>query len=244
MFAMDYLPPQSFEVWKTQLQRGHVIPAHRCRGWPEHWRAFTAVCRISCRRGEICYRRDLPCDPTRTVPVGNRARTSRPCCGSGEARRNDRAHQADLGAWRCQPEEHPRRAAGPGLHRCRMRVVRRSRLRPRLLPQSSAAQMPVGALGRRRDCWQLSTASPKPTSAVSIGSQSRKSIAGRLSCFPASFSPAIDGKSPVEYLTEERDKNTVRRVARSLLAAPPDRLAEIRQRVGERDRRVTDEGCR
>src|SRR6516162_4982720 len=27
MFAMDYLPPQSFEGWKTQLQRGHVIPA-------------------------------------------------------------------------------------------------------------------------------------------------------------------------------------------------------------------------
>src|ERR1700732_4684501 len=26
MFAMDYLSPQSFEVWKAQLQRGHVLP--------------------------------------------------------------------------------------------------------------------------------------------------------------------------------------------------------------------------
>ena len=25
MFAMEYLPPQSFEGWKGQLQRGHVI---------------------------------------------------------------------------------------------------------------------------------------------------------------------------------------------------------------------------
>lgn len=38
----------------------------------------------------------------------------------------------------------------------------------------------------------------------------------------------IDGKSPVEYLTEETDKNTVRRVARSLLAAPPVCLADTR----------------
>ena len=34
----------------------------------------------------------------------------------------------------------------------------------------------------------------------------------------------VDGKSPVEYLTDERDKDRVRRVARSLLAAPARRL--------------------
>jgi aminoglycoside phosphotransferase (APT) family kinase protein len=39
----------------------------------------------------------------------------------------------------------------------------------------------------------------------------------------------IDGKSPVEYITEVGDKNMVRRVARSLLQAPPDRLEEILQ---------------
>ena len=45
---------------------------------------------------------------------------------------------------------------------------------------------------------------------------------------PALLLARIDGKSPVEYLTEERDKNTVRRVARALLADQPDRLADIR----------------
>jgi Ser/Thr protein kinase RdoA (MazF antagonist) len=46
---------------------------------------------------------------------------------------------------------------------------------------------------------------------------------------PGLFLARIDGKSPVEYLTEERDKDTVRRVARSQLADPPRRLAEIRR---------------
>jgi hypothetical protein len=46
---------------------------------------------------------------------------------------------------------------------------------------------------------------------------------------PGLFLARIDGKSPVEYLTEERDKHTVRRIARSLLACPPDCLAEIRK---------------
>lgn len=39
----------------------------------------------------------------------------------------------------------------------------------------------------------------------------------------------VDGKSPVEYLTEEAQQAHVRRVARALLATPPDRLAEVRE---------------
>ena len=39
----------------------------------------------------------------------------------------------------------------------------------------------------------------------------------------------VDGKSPVEYLTDERDKQTVRARARALLMDPVDRLAEVRR---------------
>ena len=39
----------------------------------------------------------------------------------------------------------------------------------------------------------------------------------------------VDGKSPVEYLTQETQKARVRRVARALLIAPPSRLAEVRR---------------
>jgi aminoglycoside phosphotransferase (APT) family kinase protein len=38
----------------------------------------------------------------------------------------------------------------------------------------------------------------------------------------------VDGKSPVEYLTDERDKDRARRVARALLAAPVERLDGVR----------------
>jgi Ser/Thr protein kinase RdoA (MazF antagonist) len=38
----------------------------------------------------------------------------------------------------------------------------------------------------------------------------------------------VDGKSPVEYLNAETDKDRVRRVARALLAAPARRLNEVR----------------
>lgn len=38
----------------------------------------------------------------------------------------------------------------------------------------------------------------------------------------------VDGKSPVEYLTEEADKARVRRVAAPLIAAPPSRLGAVR----------------
>jgi hypothetical protein len=43
----------------------------------------------------------------------------------------------------------------------------------------------------------------------------------------------VDGKSPVEYLTEEHDKNRVRRVARVLLTKPADRLMAVRAAWGE-----------
>lgn len=45
---------------------------------------------------------------------------------------------------------------------------------------------------------------------------------------PGLFLARIDGKSPVEYVTEEADKTRVRRVARALLAAPVAHLSTVR----------------
>jgi aminoglycoside phosphotransferase (APT) family kinase protein len=44
---------------------------------------------------------------------------------------------------------------------------------------------------------------------------------------PGLFLARVDGKSPVEYLTEEADQLRVRRVGRALLADPPSRLSSI-----------------
>ena len=45
---------------------------------------------------------------------------------------------------------------------------------------------------------------------------------------PGLFLARVDGKSPVEYLTEESQKARVRRVARLLLTTPPVHLSAIR----------------
>lgn len=44
---------------------------------------------------------------------------------------------------------------------------------------------------------------------------------------PGLFLARIDGKSPVEYLTDDEDKNKVRKVARALLQSPVPTLSEI-----------------
>jgi 5-methylthioribose kinase len=49
------------------------------------------------------------------------------------------------------------------------------------------------------------------------------------SLLPGLLLARVDGKSPVEYVTEEAPKERVRRVARALLATPPDTLAAVRQ---------------
>ncbi len=53
-----------------------------------------------------------------------------------------------------------------------------------------------------------------------------ESRAARL--LPGLFLARVDGKSPVEYLTEEGDRERVRRFARRLLIAPAETLAEVR----------------
>ena len=45
---------------------------------------------------------------------------------------------------------------------------------------------------------------------------------------PGLFLARVDGKSPVEYITAEPDKDRVRRVARALLAGPVDALGDVR----------------
>jgi aminoglycoside phosphotransferase (APT) family kinase protein len=47
------------------------------------------------------------------------------------------------------------------------------------------------------------------------------------SLLPGLLLARVDGKSPVEYITTEPARNVVRRVARSLLLDPPERLTDI-----------------
>jgi len=56
----------------------------------------------------------------------------------------------------------------------------------------------------------------------------RAAIESRIaSLLPALFLARVDGKSPVEYITEERDRRLVRATARPLVADPPQRVADV-----------------
>ena len=58
----------------------------------------------------------------------------------------------------------------------------------------------------------------------------RVSIESRIArLLPALFLARIDGKSPIEYVTTERDKNRVRSTARHLIRCPANKLNDIRQ---------------
>lgn len=59
----------------------------------------------------------------------------------------------------------------------------------------------------------------------------RGEIESRIaSLLPGLFLARIDGKSPVEYITAQRDKEMVRQAARPMIAAPPATLAEVLER--------------
>jgi len=59
----------------------------------------------------------------------------------------------------------------------------------------------------------------------------RDEIEARIaSLLPALFLARIDGKSPVEYITDERDRQRVRNAARPLVAHAPADLEEIAAR--------------
>jgi len=64
--------------------------------------------------------------------------------------------------------------------------------------------------------------------AAGIDWESRAGLLGRCArLLPGLFLARVDGKSPVEYITDESDKNRVRRVARALLAAPASEPGQV-----------------
>ena len=86
------------------------------------------------------------------------------------------------------------------------------------------------------DCFEalesayLKTVTGEPAAAI-------ESRAARL--LPGLFLARVDGKSPVEYITDETQKDRVRRTAAGLLARPVDRLGDVRRAWAEELNRGT-----
>ena len=116
-------------------------------------------------RRDFATDRDLLRHPPRALPARDRrARIPISRRRSSALVATTQAQQARAGARRRQPEEHPARTRRPGVPRRRMRLVGRSGVRPRLLPQPPAAEVPVDAVRHAPASSPASTRSPPPTS--------------------------------------------------------------------------------
>src|SRR5215831_8308282 len=228
MFAMAYLPPESFAGWKGQLQRGHVIPAAaaevgRRLALIHHEYAHSAAAAAEFATDEIFHAIRLEPyllatareHPDRAAALEELAATT--------ARTKLALVHGDVSpknilvgpqgpvfidaecAWFGDPAFDLAFCLNHLLLKCLwVRVAA-----PRLLTAfDSLAAAYLGGVD-----WEPADR-----------------IDGRTAeLLPGLFLARIDGKSPVEYLTEEREKDMVRRVARSLLASPPERLVNIRR---------------
>ncbi len=227
--AMQFLPPADHPLWKDQLRDGHADPAFAAAVADRLVRIHAATAADPAVAAEF---------PTDAIFYAIRlepyllatARAHPDLAPRLEALvATTQAQQARAGAWRCQPEEHPGRTGGTGVPRRGMRLVGRSGVRSGLLPQSPAAEMPVDAARARPGSWRASRRWRTTYRAGVVWEPPDALEARAAHLLPGLFLARVDGKSPVEYITAEADKDRVRRVARALLLAPPARLDAIRQ---------------
>jgi aminoglycoside phosphotransferase (APT) family kinase protein len=227
MFAMDYLPPQSFEGWKRQLQRGQVMPAtaieigrrlaHIHSGFarsPAAAAEFATDAIFHAIRLEPYLLATARAHPDRAAALERLAETT--------ARTKLTLVHGDVSPKNilvgpqgpvfidaeCSWFGDPAFDLAFCLNHLLLKCLWVPLAAPRLLAAfDSLAETYLGLVD-----WEP-----------------REEIDRRTAdLLPGLFLARIDGKSPVEYLTEEQDKDRVRRVARSLLADPLHHLAEIR----------------
>jgi aminoglycoside phosphotransferase (APT) family kinase protein len=228
MFAMDYLPPQSFEVWKSQLQRGHVLQATAAEvGW-RLVQIHNKFARSAAAAAEFAT--DAIFYAIRLEPYLLATARAHPDRAAALEKLVERTAHTKLALVHgdVSPKNILVGPVGPvfidaecawfgdpsfDVAFCLNHLL----LKCLWVPD---------AAGRLLAAFQSLT----ETYLDGVDWESRQDFDSRAAqLLPGLLLARIDGKSPVEYLTEERDKDTVRRVARSLLAYPPDRLAVIRQ---------------
>jgi aminoglycoside phosphotransferase (APT) family kinase protein len=228
MFAMNYLPPESFEGWKAQLQRGHVMPATAAEVGGRLARIHSRFARSGAAAAEFAT--DAIFHAIRLEPyllATARAHPDRAAALEKLAKTTARTKltlvHGDVSpkniligpqgpvfidaecAWFGDPAFDLAFCLNHLLLKCLWVPSAASRL---LLAFDRLAETYLGDVD-----WEPREVIDRRTAHL----------------LPGLFLARIDGKSPVEYLTEERDKDTVRRVARALLADPPHRLPAIRR---------------
>ncbi len=179
-------------------------------------------------RGAVRQRRDLLRHPPRALPAGDGARAipiSRRRSSAWSRRRA--ATKRALVHGDVSPKNILIGPRGPGAARRRVRVVGRSGVRPRVLPQPPAAEVPLDAGGDAGASSPRSRRSPRPTSRASTGSRAKRSSGAPPRCCRGCCSPASTASRRSSTSTTTRDRDLVRRVAGALLRRPVARLGDV-----------------
>ena len=231
LIVLPYLDPAEWSPWKAALMAGHVDVAMTAA-------LGTALGRLVGRtlgRRDLALRfatdalfADLRLDPY----LGEAARRHpdlAPRLQALAATHRRDAHRA--GPRRRQPQEHPRpRQRGVPAARRGMRLVRRPGLRPGVPAQPPAAEVGLparrgGPLPRR-----LRGASVDAYAAALPGGERARSSRRTARLLPGLLLARVDGKSPVEYLTDPE-----RRAGRAPRRPPLPRRTAGRRRGRSRD---------
>jgi 5-methylthioribose kinase len=228
MFAMEYLPPQSFEGWKAQLQRGHVMLSTAAEVGRRVVRIHGRFAKSAVAEAEFAT--DTTFHAIRLEPyllATSRAHPDRAAALERLAEVTARTKRT-LVHGDVSPKNILVGAQGPAFIDAECAwfgdpafdlAFCLNHLLLKCLWVPAAASSLLTAFDALATTY-LGAVDWEPVDQI------ERRTAELL---PGLFLARIDGKSPVEYLTAERDKDAVRRVARSLLADPPRQLAEIRR---------------
>ncbi|HEX3861865.1 MAG TPA: aminoglycoside phosphotransferase family protein [Stellaceae bacterium] len=227
MFAMDYLDPAMFPVWKNQLRDGNVdLPtaaAVATRMAQIH--AATAgdneIARMFATDDTFYALRIEPylVAPTRLHPdlAGILARLAHATARTRLTLVHGDVSPKNILIGRRGPVFLDAECAWYGDPAFDLAFVL-NHLMLKCVMNRSAVGRYLAAFGHLADSY-LAAVIWEPREELEIR-------AARL--LPALFLARVDGKSPVEYVTAEQDKDRIRGVARALLLAPVDRLSAVR----------------
>jgi len=228
MFVMEYLDPRMFPVWKHQLRDGRADPAvaaavaarlaqihNRTAGDPEIARTFAT--------DAIFY--SLRIEPYLIAPTRLHAELAGVLGSLAHATARTRlalvhgdVSPKNILIGRRGPVFLDAECAWYGDPAFDLAFVL-NHLLLKCLWNVSAASRFLACFGRLAETY-LDLVAWEP----------REDVEARSAhLLPALLLARVDGKSPVEYITTPRDRDRVRRVARTLLLNPVDRLHAIRE---------------
>jgi len=227
-FAMEYLDPASHPVWKNELRDGNI----RTETAGAVARAIAAIHAGTARRADLAARfaNDHIFHPIRLEPYLLATAARHPDCAAQLGRLVEITARNKLALVHgdLSPKNILLAARGPilldaecawygdpafDLAFCLNHMLLKCLWRPQWRERYLACYDALASNYLARVGWEP-----------------RAAIEARVAhLLPGLFLGRVDGKSPAEYLTDESDRERVRRVARRFLLEPVDQLAALRE---------------